>query len=125
MQFVGTSNTRKTQADTNHLAQQWRYTDSKRDLRLDFIRGLAVIVMVIDHVGGDNSWLYTLTGDNHFFISAAEPFVFVSGLVMGLVYSSLIARLGLRAAAGKALKRSGFLYVLDVLLSVALALLSL
>jgi hypothetical protein len=42
----------------------WRYVGERRDLRFDLLRGLAVIAMVTDHVGGDKSWLYTLTGGN-------------------------------------------------------------
>src|SRR3954470_20390656 len=61
---------------------RWRYTSTgRRDLRWDAIRGLAVLIMLVDHLGGAHSWLYTLTGHDRFFISAAEPFIFVSGLV--------------------------------------------
>ena len=44
----------------------------KRDLRVDLLRGFCVFVMIVDHVGGETSWLYGLTGGNHFFVSAAE-----------------------------------------------------
>lgn len=103
----------------------WRYDGGKRDLRLDIMRGLAVFVMVVDHTGGDNSWLYTLTGHGNFLISAAEPFVFISGLVMGIVYSAIVIRDGFRRTYRKALKRAGMLYALDVALSLSLAALSL
>lgn len=106
-------------------AQHWRYDGGKRDLRLDAIRGFAVLAMVIDHISGDDSWLYTITAHNRFFISAAEPFVFISGLVMGIVYASLIARKGLGIAVKKAAKRVALLYALNVFLSIGLALLSL
>ena len=38
-----------------------------RDYRLDFLRGLAVLVMVIDHVAGPSP-LQLLTGGNRFFV---------------------------------------------------------
>lgn len=99
----------------------WRYVGARRDLRFDLLRGLAVIAMVTDHVGGDKSWLYTLTGGNHFWTSAAEGFVFISGLVMGIVYPAIIARQGLGAALLKVLKRAGSLYALTVLLTLTTA----
>src|SRR5262249_18106995 len=69
----------------------WRYSGGSRDLRLDFLRGFAVLVMVADHLGGEPSWLYSITGGNKFLFSAAEGFVFISGLVMGIVYAGMIA----------------------------------
>ena len=48
---------------------------SRRDLRLDLLRGFCVFVMVADHIGGERSWLYLFTSGNRFFASAAEGFV--------------------------------------------------
>ncbi len=48
------------------LIASWRYVGAKRDLRFDLLRGLAGIAMVTDHVGGQESWLYVLTGGNRF-----------------------------------------------------------
>ena len=95
----------------------WRYEGGKRDVRLDFLRGFAVFAMVVDHLGGEPSWLFTLTGGNRFLFSAAEGFVFISGFVMGIVYCGVIAKAGLRAAITKAVRRAGSLYLLTVLLS--------
>ena len=106
-------------------AQSWRYAGGKRDLRLDAMRGFAVFVMVVDHLGGDSSWLYKITGGGRFFISAAEPFIFISGLVMGIVYAGVIARLGMKEAATKALKRAGMLYLMNSVLTLTLAFASL
>lgn len=103
-----------------HLAS-WRYVGERRDLRFDLLRGLAVIAMVTDHIGGERSWLYSITGGNHFWTSAAEGFVFISGLVMGIVYPAVIAKHGLRAALFKALKRSGTLYALTVIFTLTTA----
>ena len=55
---------------------------SQRDLRFDLLRGYAVLVMVVNHIGGEHSWLYPITGGNQFYVSAnaknpaiAEEFV--------------------------------------------------
>jgi hypothetical protein len=106
------------------VPRRWRYAGGKRDLRFDLLRGLAVVAMVVDHVGGDQSWLYTITGGNRFFVSAAEAFVFISGLVMGIVYSGVIARQGVAVALSKALKRSWTLYMLTAGLTLVTAMLA-
>ena len=71
--------------------RSWHYSGGKRDLRLDLLRGFAVIAMVADHIGGERSWLYAITGGDAFFVSAAEVFVFISGLLMGMIYAGVIA----------------------------------
>ena len=107
----------------------WSYSDSadarsRRDMRLDLLRGFCVVVMVADHIGGERSWLYLVTGGNRFFTSAAEGFVLISGIVMGTVYSNVIRREGMNAMLKKVMKRAGFLYVLTVALTIVFALLS-
>src|SRR5512135_2728477 len=105
---------RKTLAD-------WRYPAAeKRDLRLDLLRGFAVLVMVVDHFGGA-SWLYLITGNNNFFTSGAEAFVLISGMVVGIVHGAIAKREGLAAAAKKALQRAWTLYKLTVVLTLAFA----
>ena len=102
----------------------WRYHGDKRDLRLDLLRGFAVIAMVADHIGGERSWLYAITGGDAFFISAAEVFVFISGLLMGIIYAGVIARQGLGAALMKSLQRAWTLYLMTVSLTLTLMALS-
>ncbi len=73
-----------------HGLAGWAYAaEGGRDLRIDLLRGLAVLAMVIDHLAGP-SRLYLLTGGNRFFTSAAEGFIFLSGLSVGLVYRRLL-----------------------------------
>lgn len=111
-------------SDRAGVLARWRYAGGARDLRLDFLRGLAVIAMVADHLGGEPSWLYALTGGNHFLFSAAEAFVFISGLVMGVVYARVIATYGIADAIWKAFRRAGTLYFLTVTLGFGFATLS-
>lgn len=84
-----------------------------RDLRIDLLRGYFVVAMIVDHVRGQSP-LYLLTGGNQFYTSAAEGFILTSGLVAGLVYRRLIARMGLANALYKLLQRAGALYLLTV-----------
>jgi enterochelin esterase-like enzyme len=69
--------------------------------------------MIVDHIGGA-SWLYVLTGGNRFYTSAAEGFIFISGLVVGLAYRGLIDRDGLGPALRRVLERAAQLYLVAV-----------
>lgn len=105
-------------------AEDWRYpTAEKRDMRLDILRGFAVLVMVVDHFGGA-SWLYLITGNNSFFTSGAEAFVLISGMVVGIVYGGIAKKEGLRVAGVKAFQRAWTLYKLTIVMTLILALVS-
>lgn len=99
------------------LVRGWQYSSGSRDLRLDALRGFAAIAMIVDHVGGGDSWLYPITGGDRFFVSGAEFFVLIAGLTMGIVYRRLIAKSGFAAAARKTLWRGVTLYGLTVALT--------
>jgi hypothetical protein len=87
-----------------------------RDPRLDLLRGFCVFAMIVDHVGG-TSWLYVLTGGNRGPVTAAEGFVFLSGLVLGMVSRRRVSRDGLGGAIRAALGRAWTLYGLTVALT--------
>jgi hypothetical protein len=57
---------------------------SKRDGRLDFFRGLCLIVMTIDHL--PSSSLHGLSYETLGFFTSAEGFVLICGITCGLVY---------------------------------------
>jgi hypothetical protein len=92
----------------------WRYpATERRDSRLDLLRGFAVFAMICDHVAGI-SWFSPVTGANRFVTSAAEGFVLLAGLVLGMVYGPRIARSGWNAAADPILRRTAVLYGVTV-----------
>src|ERR1700712_5266558 len=76
-----------------------------RDPRLDLLRGFCVFAMIVDHIGG-TSWLYTITGGNRGPVTAAEGFVFLSGLVLGIVSCQRLLRDGFQAAVRSTLARA-------------------
>src|SRR4051794_27155403 len=93
---------------------RWRYAEpGGRDLRLDFLRGYAVFAMICDHVAGI-SWFSPLTGGNRFVTSAAEGFVLLAGLVLGMVYGPRIAKSGWLSAADPIMRRAALLYGVTV-----------
>nr|WP_279381085.1 OpgC domain-containing protein [Meiothermus sp. CFH 77666] len=85
---------------------------SKRDLRIDWLRGFALFVMIIDHIGSETSWFYSITGRGNYYISAAEGFYFISGLTLGI----LVARQGLGKSLEHVLMRTWVLYRTTVLI---------
>jgi hypothetical protein len=64
-----------------------------RDLRIDFFRGLALYMIIFDHVPGDPLGRFTYLHLG--FSDAAEIFVFLSGVSCGIVYSRVLLRQGI------------------------------
>lgn len=92
----------------------------KRDLRIDFLRGLALFIIFIDHsvfrpIPGFK-WLADFTFHRYFWMDCAEVFVFLSGYVAGTVYSNRYARFGLGRCLKDAGRRCLELYVAQVAL---------
>lgn len=99
------------------LSMRFVGTPLGRDSRLDLLRGFCVFAMIVNHIGGA-SWLYWLTGGNTGPVTAAEGFVFLSGLVLGIVSRKRVSKDGLRAAIRASLARAWTLYALTVVLTV-------
>ena len=79
-----------------------------RDARLDMFRGLALVMIFIDHVPGTIYETFTLR--NFGFSDAAEAFVFMSGMAAGLAYSARFVSGPLWAAVAKVWARARQLY---------------
>ena len=88
---------------------------SKRDLRLDFFRGIALVSIFIDHVAWD-SLVAQFTLQSVGFSDAAEVFIFISGYTAGMVYGRAIEHRGLLRATMRIYHRVWQLYVAHVFL---------
>lgn len=62
----------------------------KRDLRIDFLRGIALVMIFINHIPG-TIW-ENFTSRNFGFSDAAEGFVLMSGIATGLAYGMAFLR---------------------------------
>jgi hypothetical protein len=89
----------------------------ERDLRIDFIRGLALVCIYIDHIQGN--FLASFTLQRFSFIDAAEVFILISGYVCGIVYTSTYLRAGLRTCLAKAMRRCVQIYFAQITLLLA------
>ncbi len=81
---------------------------SRRDDRIDFLRGLALLTIFIDHVPKNAFEPFTLHA--YAFSDAAEVFFFISGYVAALVYGRTMQREGFVAAAKRVWRRAGVVY---------------
>ena len=70
-----------------------RPLDGKRDLRIDWLRGLAMTCVIVDH---SRLWslLSWFTYERFWLVTAAEVFVVLSGVVLGTVYGEKLLRRG-------------------------------
>jgi hypothetical protein len=89
----------------------------RRDLRLDFFRGLALWFIFLDHIPENAaSWM---TVRNYGFSDATEIFVFISGYAAVVAYSKVLRQRGWPIAAARVLRRVWQLYVAHIMLFVA------
>lgn len=80
-----------------------------RDLRIDIVRGLALMIIFIDHMPGNV--ISGFTPHAYGFSDAAEMFVFLSGISAALAYGRVIDGQGIAAGAVKVFGRMRTLYV--------------
>ena len=91
-----------------------RESVSMRDVRLDFFRGLALLLIFVDHVSGNGLAAYTLQSLG--FADAAEVFVFIAGIAAVYAYRSTILHKGLAAGFAAVFARMRQLYLAHLLM---------
>src|SRR5262245_57546571 len=99
---------------------RWRYSvEGSRDLRIDWLRGLAMTCVIVDH-SKMSSLLSWFSYERFWVVTAAEVFVVLSGVVLGMVYVRRLLRGGWSSVVSGLGKRALTLYIafLAVTLSV-------
>lgn len=71
-----------------------------------------MFVMTVNHLNTFPAWTLLLTGGNRLWISAAIGFIIVSGLVLGILYRSRVAKKGWHWAIAQVGRRAVQLYLL-------------
>lgn len=95
-----------------------------RDLRIDFLRGLVMCVLVIIHF--ELVSLYTfLAWERLGFLSGGEGFVILSGSVLGMVSRKRVATRGWSYSNARLVDRAAQLYRVNLFIIASVALLSL
>ncbi|MBN3788577.1 OpgC domain-containing protein [Burkholderia sp. Ac-20353] len=91
------------------------YAQTERDESIDFLRGMAVVFMTVVHIEYFSAFSLLAT-ERLGFVTAAEWFVILSGLVLGKVGRSRLAHLGWTTTAWKSVARGAKLYLVNVAL---------
>jgi len=98
------------------------HIDGSRDLRLDFLRGLIMLVVITVHM--EYFSLFSMIAWGRVgYVSSAEGFVALSGIVLGIVYKKRIVREGFKNSAFKLWKRAFQLYRVNIFVILSIALL--
>jgi hypothetical protein len=84
---------------------------SRRIIELDLLRGFFIVVIILDHSQFWPSYLQYLTGQGKLWVSAAEGFFLISGLLIGYLRAYKGARTPLRVLTRKLLSRAAMLYI--------------
>lgn len=87
---------------------------SSRNQVIDVLRGYFLVVIGIDHAYLNPNIWNSISGQNMLWVSAAEGFFFVSGLMVGMVRNRQIDTLGWQQVIGKLYKRAAILYAWTV-----------
>jgi hypothetical protein len=91
-----------------------RKLSGERDSRVDTLRGLFLTIMMVDHL--PNHPLLGFSRQSFGFVSAAEGFVFLSGMVSAWVYGQILAKQGEAALRHRAWQRARDIYLTHLLL---------
>lgn len=95
-----------------------------RDLRIDFLRGMVMMVVIVVHL--EFASLFGMFAWGRVgLISSAEGFVALSGLVTGIVYRKKALQNGFMATAKQLLKRAFLLYRVNVVVILSISLFAL
>lgn len=76
------------------MLSRWQYAvEGRRDLRIDWLRGLAMTCVIVNH-SKESSLLSWFSYQRFWVVTAAEVFVLLSGMVLGMVYGYKLVRGG-------------------------------
>ncbi|MBX4201772.1 OpgC domain-containing protein, partial [Candidatus Saccharibacteria bacterium] len=106
---------KKTDSDIAVVTQP-----SKRILSIDIIRGFLLIAILIGHIELPPNFYDYFTGRGRLFVSAAEGFFFMSGLLVGMVYKRKLSH-GMKYIFKKMWTRAAELYIASVILTLTYA----
>ena len=101
-------------ADEGERESSWRYPEGAvRDLRIDFIRGVVMFVLVAVHMEIFSVYNF-LVWERIGVVSGGEGFVILSGVVLGMVHRRKIEKNGWRSSAASMVDRAAQLYRVNV-----------
>lgn len=94
---------------------------SPRIIALDYLRGLFIAIIIIDHLWRWPNLFQFISGRGEMWASAAEGFVIISGLLVGYVHGYKKRHRPLRPIAYKLIRRGIMLYAWTVICTILFA----
>jgi hypothetical protein len=85
----------------------------QRILTLDLLRGGFMMAIIVDHLGWGPSLFHLLSGGGKLFVSPAEGFFVISGILVGYIYGPRMVQ-SFKKTTAKLWKRAFLLYSLSV-----------
>lgn len=98
---------------------------SRRIIELDLLRGFFIIVIILDHLQFWPSPWQFITGEGRLWVSAAEGFFIISGLLIGYLRAYKGKHTPLKALSKKLLERAGLLWLWCIIITLVVVGLSL
>ncbi|MDT3740467.1 MAG: OpgC domain-containing protein [Candidatus Kapabacteria bacterium] len=98
-------------------------TDSNRDLRIDFIRGVVMLILIINHLEF-KSWYNFLFSERIGIVSGGEGFVILAGVVIGMINRKRLEINGFVITTNKLIDRASTLYMTNISIILIIAVLS-
>ena len=92
---------------------------SNRLLTLDYLRGYFILVIIIDHLARWPSLFGAFTGRALLWVTAAEGFVIISGLLVGYIRGYKNQQLPLGQVSLKLVRRGALLYLWSIIATIA------
>lgn len=90
---------------------------SRRIIELDLLRGFFIIVIILDHLQfWPSPWQY-ITGEGRLWVSAAEGFFIISGLLIGYLRAYKGKHTPLKIISKKLLERAGLLWLWCIIIT--------
>jgi hypothetical protein len=107
------------------VLRKWQYVgNGPRDLRIDWLRGLAMTCVIVDH-SKLSSLLSWFSYERFWTVTAAEVFVVLSGAVLGMVYGHKLKQGQWQSVVSRLGRRVALLYVAFLAVTVSVVLLGL
>lgn len=91
---------------------------SKRLAALDYLRGFFIVIIIIDHLWRWPSIYEVITGKAALWVTAAEGFVIISGLLVGYIRGYKNRDLPMKEVCIKLWKRAALLYIWLIIMTI-------
>lgn len=93
---------------------------SSRIIALDYLRGYFILILIVDHLWRWPNLFQVISGRGELWVSAAEGFVIISGLLVGYIHGFKKRHKPLKDIAAKLIRRGVMLYVWMVITTLVL-----